>query len=1376
MSDNAANYQQIALDEQLTAVRTASENGNWTAVDNALVKARELATDNRTFKKQLTAVEKESQQFRREAVEQLLTAVGQQINDTDSLNEGEVNQMLDQARAILPDDRRISQLRQQFADALVYQREKQAHAAALQQCQALWDREQGMVKAVSATGDILETCFRSAVRLAQEAAANYPDSALIRGLVRQTEIAYNRARTRYEARTTAEETGDFKSLIESLREEKDKNKLIPWRNLKGEEQEPIPVSEALSEAEILAVNYAEQKAQQYMEEARQFMANHTPRAAKEVLTRINGLFMLDDESREIANHYLKNTAEPEIKELEKAEKKMQQVVTADSAETGWQLVGEALEIYPHVPNVAEARQSLLPRLADTVERHLRSGRNALRQDEIQAALTSADAAVRLSDIVVQHSADLGLLELEQHGRSLQTEAQELQTQSQQEDKLMRDLAAMAEEITNLLEDQPGTAVNRWNDVVEQYGDATIERFPTLRKLRQDVTTVGGIQMLTARLDSAFGSNNRTRLEHALKDVEADIAKAENADFRPQLVALQQKLQLRHDYLLALEVLHSSGDAETALTLFSRVAGQKDHPDADAAKVEATRIRDNKAFEAEVAQAVQAATDHLAAKPPRGRQAYRALEPYKDKVSTLRRQADELLRQAQGTWTTQLVADVEKELRGNNPKPDELDRLVAALKKLPEPRPTNILNQAQATAAERRARRHERSNEWSEALKQWEIALDFDALNPDYKLGKQRARKKTAEIELAKLKGDEAIKAFFETLENDLPLDPEVRFWRAQHYAERAVKRGLSTKEKRENYALAEDALTAARETLSRVDEPDRVLRGKVSDLQNEVTAADDLARQQQAVERKLTDPARRSQQEVERAQQDARRLVTDYKRNTAVADWWQQTRDHAIEQLVNADAALAQDEIWERFAIRSKILVLNPDHVLAQLFVRDLPNRAEDMNTRIERLVNDREGHQLNELDDERIVEAQLLAGEATQADARAIYDRLQGFKEQIPGYLEIHANTLRTGLEQLNSFLGELESLRQFKAKANAFLNQAKVDGSWQNFDTIMRQINTSGFNSHRTTLALRGKQQAIQTRRNDLHKLQHELVVAAEAERFARALRTISVLETDYELGDPQDEYGLRTNIRVTDPVTKDPITNWRVLKNWLTDRQQQLDHVADWLMQVGLVTVLDEKEVAHPPLADDHPDRIVNWPPIREHIIKLTEMGNFDGAEDELHQAVAGECVVEPDEEETADSENCPRSGWYDRERKVLALQEGVNRLRKPPVTPEQANSQRVRALLKAANTQLENLLPHLAQADRNSATINKKRRDWTDAYGALELAVRELGDLKNGMLSRWRNKDGIASARQKVYEALQVCSAIAPYHPLLADVRGNPLLHD
>lgn len=1368
MSDNAVNTKKIELQEQLDAAQQAAESGAWDTLTYTLTKAQEIAGADSALRKLVSKQETRIQQFRKAEVSRLLAEAETLLNDEQNFLEGRIGQLLDEALQLAPDDARIASLRERLSQTAVRRRERAAYEAALQQCQVLWKREQELVQAQVASGEILETCYRAAVRIAEKTAANYTDSALMRGLVRQAEIAYNQARNRYEARTTAEETGDFKSLIESLREEKDKNKLIPWRNLKGEEQEPITVAEALSEAEILAVNYAEQKAQQYQQDAQQHMANHAPRAAKEVLLRSRTLFMLDDESKGIIEQYLQNSVEPEIGQLTEAEKKLQQVARADYPDKGWRLIGEALEIYPHAPGVGEARQALLPRLIEQVERKLQEARSDLKLDRLDKALKLAEEAVTTSNQIAQHSADLGLLELEKQGRSLNQKATTLLAACQQEDRLVRELADQADKIGALLQAEPGKAMQRWADLVSQYGDETIERFPRLRQLRQDVETAGGIQMLTARLDSAFASNERSRIENALPDVEANIAKQEYADYRQQLVALQSRLQLRRDYLLALDVLHNSGDAEAALALFSHIAGQKGHPDAVSAQEEAKRIRENKELETKIANALQTAGDHMKAQPARPKQAYQALSPFKDEVSTHKREVDQLLRQAHQLWTAQLVERADKELRKSAPHPDKLDGLVSELEKLPEPRPVETVNRVKAHAAAARARQHERVHEWPEALAEWEKALQRDILNMTFKEGKQRSRKKVAEIELSRLedeKGDagqegkETVKGFFQKLEEDLPLDPEVRFWRARYYADRAKKRSTTAAKKREYYALAEEGLAAAQEIFARQQKPDPVLQGKAKDLQQNVVTADDLARQQQEVERKLTSPETRSLAEVERARQDAQKLMTEYKQNTAVADWWQEQRDHAIEQLKNANDTLDPQETWERFAIGSKILILNPAHVLAQQFVRDLPNRAEDMNREIERVIDDKEGFLISDTTDEKTVEAQLQKVEAIQADARAIYDRLVGFREQIPqgaGSVETLSNVLRDNLEKLNSFLSDLEKLRQLKGRAETYLKQAKIDGKWQNFDEVIRQINQAGFHNHRAKKSLSESQLAIQTRRTELIKMQQALKTVAESEQFAAALHIMATLE-DPTLGDPDDAYGLRTNLQVTDPLNRNNlITNWRALKNWLKERQAQLESVVNWLMMVGLIQVLDEYAVSLPVRSENDPAGFVNWEQTRQQIINLTESGNFTNAAQLSEQALDG------------------NGDWFDDGNRLLALRPARDRLRLAPIKQEQALSQRVKELLDAAKIQHENLTPKIEQAERNLATVKRKDQQWHEAYSNLQYAFRELDAIRRNPVTRWRKKEEIAAARQKVYEAIQVCSSIAPYHPALVDARNNRLL--
>ena len=223
MSDNnAANYAQIALDEQLAIILTASEKGEWTAVDTALTKARELAANNRTLQKQLTAVEKESQDYRRAFVKNLLTEVGQQLNDSDSFDENAIYEMLDMASETISDEPKIAKLRGELANKLTLRHENQAYENAILKCKDLWKQEQDLLDKKVAGSDILERIYKEALRIAEKTASQYPDSMQMTGLINEAKFAYDKARDRYELRTTAEQTGDFKKMLEALQEEKEK--------------------------------------------------------------------------------------------------------------------------------------------------------------------------------------------------------------------------------------------------------------------------------------------------------------------------------------------------------------------------------------------------------------------------------------------------------------------------------------------------------------------------------------------------------------------------------------------------------------------------------------------------------------------------------------------------------------------------------------------------------------------------------------------------------------------------------------------------------------------------------------------------------------------------------------------------------------------------------------------------------------------------------------------------------------------------------------------------------------------------------------------------------------------------------------------------
>src|SRR5690606_16151708 len=98
--------------------------------------------------------------------------------------------------------------------------------------------------------------------------------SLLRGLVNQAEREYGEARKRYEVKATADETGDYRLLIEQLRKEQDQTRLVPWQDPDGNIRPPMTVQEARREAELLAEDYAYNKASGYLAQAQEHMKAH----------------------------------------------------------------------------------------------------------------------------------------------------------------------------------------------------------------------------------------------------------------------------------------------------------------------------------------------------------------------------------------------------------------------------------------------------------------------------------------------------------------------------------------------------------------------------------------------------------------------------------------------------------------------------------------------------------------------------------------------------------------------------------------------------------------------------------------------------------------------------------------------------------------------------------------------------------------------------------------------------------------------------------------------------------------------------------------------------------------------------------------------
>lgn len=278
---------------------------------------------------------------------------------------------LDEASRLVGEMPEILLLRKKLSDAQFAHRAYQKFEKTRQACESLWEQEQTLLKQNVSQSRILSEIFETASMLAHQAADEFPKSILLDGLKNDALFRYDKARERYQLKTTADQVGEYKRVfekLEQLRAEGKGDELIPWNNSYGMAFPPITITDALLETLRSAQEFAYEKAQDYELQALHALEmKHSPREAREWLLKAANLWELPLENQSRIAHLLDEKVAPEIKRLEKAEEQLQLAQLYPDAEQGLTLIANALSIYPWVSGVAEVRQTVFLRLIQKIK-------------------------------------------------------------------------------------------------------------------------------------------------------------------------------------------------------------------------------------------------------------------------------------------------------------------------------------------------------------------------------------------------------------------------------------------------------------------------------------------------------------------------------------------------------------------------------------------------------------------------------------------------------------------------------------------------------------------------------------------------------------------------------------------------------------------------------------------------------------------------------------------------------------------------------------------------------------------------------------------------------------------------------------------------
>lgn len=1270
--------------------------------------------------------------------------------------------LLDEALGLGPSEKQeqmLAGLRQLAQQELSRERERQLYNTTLAQMEAYWDREQEDVAAGVAPLEIIKECFDPPVALAAEAHQQYR-TGYMSGLINRANEARNAAHARYDLLTTAEKTGDYAQMIADLEKIEDKKQLVPW----GEQGGHLTVEQAITAAKKLAEEYAEGKADEYIQQADDAL-DDSPRSAKSLLEKALTLFNLNQETANAIQKRLEGLA-VNLAALDRAEALLAEAELSSDARQGWGKLSQARKAFTRIDRATTVEQSLLARLLYIADQLLADSEQAISADPVKAEAEAAEAQ-RWANLVQSRSQEP---QQASHAVNVARQAAALLSRAQTEHQLQRVIADQVAQIRHLLKDDIAAALAAWESVEASHDEATMARFPALMEARRLVESRADVEKLIARLESAFASNDIQRIVSALEDCQAAATEAANAAIRPSLLALQEKLTLRREYLIGVQELATTGNAEKALAHFDMVISQSNHLDASAATERAKQIRGDRAFEESITQTLSQAEADLAAGRPEA--AYERLAKFAGQITLQRQALDKKLSQARQAWEAKLVAEIKADLEGHQPDPLRLRELARQLEKdLPGPCPMVSYSQALAAAASVEAAQLERDKKWREAVEKLDEALRYDLLNRGLRTRRRQARIRCAEQDLAQLRRrrdtqESEFLGLFEDLEQEIAEDVEVRLLRARHFADDAAKTPTDIARQQRLYTIAADALAAAVEAASRDSGATEQLMGAIDGLQSRVESAEKLLHRQRTVENRLQ--PKRGLIEFQQAATDGAKLVQEKPNNDGLQEWWAHCQQQTIEALVSAEVELDPNDRWGRFYLRCKILILNGEHEKAQQLLRDLPAIAQGARQRIEQAIADRNGVTIKTEHAANVAELQFNQTADIVDSARAAYNILVRFGDRIADPVaQGLAEGLRQEREQMQAFLNQLSSLRGLVATAQGHLRQAAITNDWHAFDQVIQMMAGLDFAGHRSREALMAEKEEIRQRRLRVVARLEALKLAIADEKLDEANRLMADLEQDPD--DPDDTFNLRATVEVTVSHTGQTIRGWHRLRVWLGDSYNQLTRIATWLAWSGGTAGLGS-DTSYVVSDASIPAGIVDWPAVLRSpdedrgtdspstIAWLADRGRWPEAKDMARLALEG------------DQQHYPE-GWLDPRQRLLALRVVFQRLEQPPLAAGQAQTNRVVHLLGAAAGLKKSLIPHIDEAEETLRRLRKDEDEWPGALAELNHSLRELRTARRSWFNRAKKVD---RARQRVHAALGRCGQLAPNHPNLEGVLNLPEL--
>lgn len=600
-----------------------------------------------------------------------------------------------------------------------------------QELNRLWD-----------TPTVILSNYDWAIKLAEQLKADYPNETAAQELLMKAQEKREWAYNEQVELTTQAAEGNFKPLLDYLEKETAAGAAeLPEYEWGIENGKRVLMSKAfvrpqaaIDHLKALAGRYQADKARSYIQEAEANLPGY-PEVANEHIEKGLKFSYISDEVRQELLQCQQEKVEPALERRKKAQELVADAVAKEKnpeIETiyqVWGLLDAAAAKDPYTPEIETVRDLFRPRLKVALQIKLAQAGDSLAEGNFedgakraQEVQRDAAAAEKLPDLVA--------------------EAERLAALCRADQTLFAELEGAAADIQDLAKtDLPQTVkkLTEWEIRIAGKPERFTQRLHSARLIVQDRQSLQELlQQWTdlyqetdpAQIEETHEAQRRASQELDRLDGEIKQAISRHGKLA-ELAACQIRVRARRNYFAG-ELAWTQGRYARSQELWQKVANAGSD-DAGRARERLDQARDATT----VSQALEEAQAFLDRKPANFGQARQVLAPWQTKASPRQAEVQQLYRQVEAAWVTQLQAGIDEIIANLERRPvyKQLVDMVEQLAKLAPDQAKAYKEQHFAVIYEEWG---DKSSDWTTAEQHYQTALEFAAADSRGRLeGKHR---------------------------------------------------------------------------------------------------------------------------------------------------------------------------------------------------------------------------------------------------------------------------------------------------------------------------------------------------------------------------------------------------------------------------------------------------------------------------------------------------------------------------------------------------------------------------------------------------------------------------------------------------------------